>query len=104
MMGGVLGVVLGWSLAEAVAAVSPLPARISAWSVLVAVMLGATVGVIFGVYPARRAALYDALGALSAQVWMTGADPAPFAEVAARAQTFAISPGRVVLTPRSGGA
>ena len=45
--------------------------------------------------PGRRAALYDALAALDAQVWMTGADPAPFAEVASRAQTFAVSPGRV---------
>ena len=45
--------------------------------------------------PARRAALYDALAALDAQVWMTGADPAPFADVASRAQIFTVSPGRV---------
>ena len=45
--------------------------------------------------PARRAALYDALGALGAQVFMTGADPATFAEVAGRADTFTVSPGRV---------
>ncbi len=45
--------------------------------------------------PLRRGALYDALAALSAQVWMTGADPAPFADVAARAEVFAVSPGRV---------
>ncbi|MBV8837310.1 MAG: DNA replication and repair protein RecF, partial [Alphaproteobacteria bacterium] len=45
--------------------------------------------------PGRRAALFDALAALDAQVWMTGADPAPFAEVASRAQIFAVSPGRV---------
>ena len=32
---------------------------------------------------------------LGAQVWMTGADPAPFAAVASRAQTFEVSPGRV---------
>jgi DNA replication and repair protein RecF len=51
--------------------------------------------------PARRGALYDALATLAAQVWMTGADPAPFAEVAARAQVFAVSPGRVSLKPRS---
>jgi DNA replication and repair protein RecF len=50
--------------------------------------------------PARRAALYDALAALSAQVWMTGADPAPFADVASRAEVFAVSPGRVSLTRR----
>jgi len=45
--------------------------------------------------PARRAALYDALTALDAQVWMTGADPAPFAAVASRAQMFDVTPGRV---------
>jgi len=49
--------------------------------------------------PARRAALFDALAALSAQVWMTGADPAPFADVASRAQVFAVSPGRVSSAP-----
>jgi DNA replication and repair protein RecF len=45
--------------------------------------------------PGRRAALYDALAALDAQVWMTGADPAPFADVMARAQMFSVSSGRV---------
>jgi DNA replication and repair protein RecF len=45
--------------------------------------------------PNRRAALYDALSALDAQVWMTGADPAPFADIASRAQMFAVSTGRV---------
>jgi DNA replication and repair protein RecF len=45
--------------------------------------------------PDRRVALYDALTALDAQVWMTGADPAPFADVASRAQMFAVSPGSV---------
>lgn len=52
--------------------------------------------------PGRRAALYDALAELSAQVWMTGADPAPFADVASRAQIFTVSPGRVA--PREAGA
>lgn len=45
--------------------------------------------------PERRAALFDALAALDAQVWMTGADPAPFSDVASRAQIFAVSPGKV---------
>ena len=49
--------------------------------------------------PGRRAALFDALAALDAQVWMTGADPAPFADVQDRAQMFAVSPGRVTPTP-----
>jgi DNA replication and repair protein RecF len=48
--------------------------------------------------PIRRAALYDALADLGAQVWMTGADPAAFGELAGRAQVFDISLGAV--TPR----
>jgi DNA replication and repair protein RecF len=45
--------------------------------------------------PGRRTALYDALGRLGAQVWMTGADPAAFADVAPRADVFTVVPGRV---------
>jgi len=44
--------------------------------------------------PTRRGALYDALSALGTQVWMTGADPALFTEVAARAQVFEIAAGQ----------
>jgi DNA replication and repair protein RecF len=45
--------------------------------------------------PARRAALYDALSRLDAQVWMTGADAVVFAEVAGSTDVFTISPGAV---------
>jgi len=45
--------------------------------------------------PARRAALYGALASLRAQVWMTGADPAAFGDIAARAQMFEVRPGAV---------
>jgi DNA replication and repair protein RecF len=46
--------------------------------------------------PGRRAALYDALSALGAQVWMTGADPAAFGDIKARAQMIEVRPGTVV--------
>jgi DNA replication and repair protein RecF len=52
--------------------------------------------------PARRAALYGELEALGAQVWMTGADPAAFAEIEPRAQVFEVSPGRVARKPTRG--
>lgn len=45
--------------------------------------------------PSRRAALFDALDRLGAQVWMTGADPAAFAQIAGRAEVFEVAPGRV---------
>jgi DNA replication and repair protein RecF len=45
--------------------------------------------------PERRTALFGELETLGAQVWMTGADPAAFAELAPRAQVFEVSPGRI---------
>ncbi len=46
--------------------------------------------------PARRATLYDALTALGAQVWMTGADPAAFGDIVDRAQVFEVRGGTVM--------
>jgi DNA replication and repair protein RecF len=45
--------------------------------------------------PARRAALYDALAALGAQVWMTGADPAAFGDIVGRADVLVVRGGAV---------
>src|SRR5471032_2802672 len=45
--------------------------------------------------PARRAALYDALAELGAQVWMTGADPAAFGDIIGRAQVLVVRNGSV---------
>ena len=65
--GGLTGVLVGWAMASLVAFASPLPARITTWSVLVALSLGAGVGVLFGVYPASRAARLDPIAALRAE-------------------------------------
>jgi putative ABC transport system permease protein len=62
--GGLMGVATGWGLAFLVAYVSPLPAKVTAWSVVLALALGAGVGVLFGVYPAARAAELDPIAAL----------------------------------------
>jgi DNA replication and repair protein RecF len=45
--------------------------------------------------PSRRSALYAELETLGAQTFMTGADAAAFAEVAARADVLEVSPGQV---------
>jgi putative ABC transport system permease protein len=66
-LGGLLGVLWGWALATLVASVSPLPARVTAWSIGVALTLGAGVGIIFGVFPARRAARMDPVASLRAE-------------------------------------
>ena len=45
--------------------------------------------------PDRRAALFDALERLGSQVWMSGADPATFGNIAARAQVIAVESGKL---------
>src|SRR5437660_7344058 len=62
--GAAAGVVLGIGLASAVAALTPVPAAVAPWSILVGVVLGAGVGVVAGVYPASRAARLDPIAAL----------------------------------------
>ncbi|MEO5798855.1 MAG: ABC transporter permease [Gemmatimonadales bacterium] len=63
-LGGIIGVSAGWILAQAVAAFTPLPARVTWWSVAIALVLGVTTGIVFGVYPSSRAARLDPIAAL----------------------------------------
>ena len=63
-LGGVIGSALGLSAVTAVAAFTPLPAAIGGVSVMVTVGLSGSIGLIFGVLPARRAARLDPITAL----------------------------------------
>ena len=49
--------------------------------------------------PDRRGALFSALARLGAQVWMSGADPAAFANVGAGSEIFQVTSGRIVRRP-----
>ncbi len=64
LLGGLFGLVAGTLLAGVVALVSPLPARVTLLPVVAALGLGATAGIVFGVYPAVRAARLDPVVAL----------------------------------------
>jgi len=66
-VGGLAGVAGGWLLSLAVSEFTPLPARVTAWSVVLALLLGAGTGMLFGVYPATRAARLDPITALRAE-------------------------------------
>jgi putative ABC transport system permease protein len=64
LTGGVLGVGLGALFAMLIGTLTPVPASVEAWSVVLGVSITAVVGLFFGWYPARRAARLDPIEAL----------------------------------------
>lgn len=64
LAGGALGLGLGAAAAEAVAAFTPVPARIPLWSVFAALAMAVVTGMLFGLLPAVRAARMDPVTAL----------------------------------------
>ncbi len=64
-LGALIGIVLGIAIAKGIAWKFPfLPAAVAPWSLVAATMLGLVVGIVSGVYPARRAARLDPIEAL----------------------------------------
>ncbi|NTU71377.1 MAG: FtsX-like permease family protein [Coriobacteriia bacterium] len=67
MLGGVIGIVLGWLIAFAITSFSSYNAEVSLLSVGIAVGVSTAIGIVFGYYPARRAAKLDPIEALRYQ-------------------------------------
>jgi putative ABC transport system permease protein len=64
IMGGIIGITLGFGLALLISRLSPLPASVQLWSVMIGLGITAVVGLFFGMYPAMRAAALDPIEAL----------------------------------------
>jgi len=64
LVGGIIGIVLGSSIAIAVSWLTPLPASIKWWAVTLGLVVSTGVGLFFGIYPATKAANLDPIVAL----------------------------------------
>ena len=64
LIGGVIGMILGGGIAFTVARLTPLPAVVPLWAVVTAILAAALTGILFGIYPAARAARLDPVDAL----------------------------------------
>jgi len=62
--GGLVGTTLGFLVAWIISQLSPLPAIVETWSVVLGISMTAVVGLFFGLYPAMRAAALDPIEAL----------------------------------------
>jgi putative ABC transport system permease protein len=68
LLGGLFGVLGGITVAEIVTHVVGFPSSVALWSVLLGLFVATSVGIFFGVYPARRAAMLDPIVALRAEL------------------------------------
>jgi putative ABC transport system permease protein len=64
LVGGIVGVLFGIAVAKGVTLAVGMPSVIKLWAVLAGLIVSTSVGVFFGVYPARRAATLDPIAAL----------------------------------------
>ena len=64
LLGGCLGVLFGIGFAKTITALIGMPSAVRLWAVVAALMVSTSVGLFFGVYPAKRAAKLDPIAAL----------------------------------------
>jgi len=64
LVGGLIGIFLGSSIAIVAAWLTPLPAAIKWWAIALGLLVSTAVGLFFGIYPAKRAANMDPIEAL----------------------------------------
>ena len=64
IVGGIVGVLLGWIISIAVSSFAGIATSVSISSVLLAFGVSAFIGIVFGYYPARRASRLNPIEAL----------------------------------------
>lgn len=62
--GGIIGVILGVGMSYFIAEIAQIPTIVSFWSIVISFVVSASVGLVFGITPARRAAEQDPITSL----------------------------------------
>ena len=68
LFGGMLGVIGGIAVAKTITLLISFPSEVQLWSVIVGLFVATSVGIFFGVYPARKAAQLDPIVALRSEL------------------------------------
>ena len=68
LVGGVVGVAVGISLAKIITLIIAFPSEVEIWPILVSLLVSTGIGLFFGVYPAHKAAQLDPIVALRAEL------------------------------------
>jgi putative ABC transport system permease protein len=68
LAGGVIGVIAGIAIAKGITLAISFPSAVELWSILVSLVVSASVGLFFGVYPAYKASSLDPIAALRAEL------------------------------------
>jgi putative ABC transport system permease protein len=66
-VGGIVGILLGFSVAKVVSAATSMPSSVEPASVALAIVMSWSLGLFFGIYPANRAAKLDPVEALRSE-------------------------------------
>ncbi|MCI5083553.1 MAG: ABC transporter permease [Saprospiraceae bacterium] len=64
LIGGLIGVLLGVFAARTIASYAEIPTIVSPWSIILSFGVAASVGLVFGIFPAQKAAQQDPIKAL----------------------------------------
>jgi putative ABC transport system permease protein len=67
-IGGVIGVLVGIGLAKVLTLAIGFPSVVALWSIVVGLLVSASVGLFFGIYPAHKASALDPIAALRAEL------------------------------------